>query len=157
MEQRATPSAADVLEGIRRRLRAQATSSTSGFNSAFSSAEPELISRLRLLLAGAQAAHNRVGQINPRPPGLGNEFIQFVKKFLRRMLAWYSRPIVEYQALTLEFLGHVAQILEQQQSELRSLEERIELLRAELTELRQQVRLWLETSVSQTDGSEGAS
>jgi hypothetical protein len=156
MEQGSTSSVANVLEGIRRRLQARVSRSSSVFDSGFSSGEEEPVSNLRLLLAGAQAAHSRVGQVNPRPPGFGNGLIQFMKRLLRRTLAWYSRPIVEHQALTLEFLGQVTQILEQQQSQLRSLEERIEILRAELADLRQQGQLPTETSVSQKGSSEGS-
>src|SRR5215472_7035877 len=39
----------------------------------------------------------RVGQVNPRNPGLLNSVAQFVKKVMRRSLTWYTRPLHYFQ------------------------------------------------------------
>jgi len=41
---------------------------------------------------------NAVGAINPRLPGWRNGLIQIVKRSLARVLAWYTRPLIELNA-----------------------------------------------------------
>jgi len=36
---------------------------------------------------------NQVGQLNPRNPGFHNAIIQFLKRGLRRLFSWYTRPL----------------------------------------------------------------
>jgi ABC-type transporter Mla subunit MlaD len=95
---------------------------------------------LRQLVAEAQAAQGRVGVVNPRLPGLHNDLIQLVKKLMRRMLSWYTRPLLDYHAATTQFLAEAAQMLERQQTQLRGLEEVLATLTADLAELRKQLQ-----------------
>jgi 2-polyprenyl-3-methyl-5-hydroxy-6-metoxy-1,4-benzoquinol methylase len=54
--------------------------------------------RLQAELAAVHALHAAVGEINPRPPGLHNEAIQFAKRAIRRVLTWYTRPLHAFHA-----------------------------------------------------------
>lgn len=101
-QQDATPSGAEILEKIRARLRRQARSSplTPGAGSPPTGVPSVDRAVLRQLVAEAQAAQRRVGVVNPRLPGLHNDLIQLVKKLMRRMLSWYTRPLVDYHAPT---------------------------------------------------------
>jgi hypothetical protein len=126
-----------VLEKIRSRLSQQGPTSqpaepgsaASAFSSPAAAANTTVV--LHQLLAAVQAAHAQVGLINPRPAGLHNQLIQLVKKVLRRLLTWYTRPLIQYQALNIQFLNQATQIIERQQAQLRWLQEELEALRAE--------------------------
>jgi O-antigen chain-terminating methyltransferase len=54
----------------------------------------------------------QVGQINPRPPGVVNGCIQFVKKVMRRSLTWYTRPLHYFQGGVVRALDQIAAILD---------------------------------------------
>lgn len=119
-----TPTAAEVLARVRERLQRQGAAVPASHSSAATQGGPSDVAVLRQLLGAVQAAHSQVGVVNPRPPGLVSGLIQGVKRVLRRMLAWYTRPMVEYQSLTNQFLAEATRLLEQQQAQLRGLEER---------------------------------
>ena len=138
----ATSSVAEVLGRIRDRLRCQARSTalTSDRGVQAAGAASADMAVLRQLVAEAQAAQRRVGVINPRPSGLHNDLIQYVKKLMRRALGWYTRPLVDYQAATTQFLAEAAQLLERQQTQLRGLEEVLVALSADLAELRERLQ-----------------
>ena len=53
----------------------------------------------------------RVGQINPRNPGLHNRAIQFVKKVMRRSLTWYTRPLHYFQGGAIRALQRITGVL----------------------------------------------
>lgn len=53
---------------------------------------------LRRAAASLERLRKAVGAINPRPPGWRNGLIQFAKKSLGRSLAWYTRPLQEFNA-----------------------------------------------------------
>lgn len=150
-KQDATPSVAEILERIRDRLRRQARSvpSTPAPGSQPAGAPSADFAVLRQLVAEAEAAQRRVGVVNPRLPGLHNDLIQLVKKLMRRMLSWYTRPLADYHAATTQFLVEAAQMLERQQTQLRGLEEVLATLTADLAELRKQLQ-------SRLDGIERA-
>lgn len=95
-----------------------------------------------------------MGVVNPRPPGLHNDLIQLIKRLMRRMLSWYMRPLVDYQAATTQFLAGAAQILERQQTQLRGLEEVLAALTADLAELRKQLHSRRDGIVGEREKSE---
>jgi len=146
MKEGATESVAEVLGKIRGKLGAQIRADLDSGKMAAQrdAAAARNASALRPLLAPIQAAQEGVGVVNPRPPGFHNDLIQLVKKGLRRMLSWYIRPIVEYQARTSEFLSLATQILERQQAELRELGERVGALTADLNFLCEQLQMKLD-------------
>lgn len=97
------------------------------------------LSRIRNELAATHDLCNRVGEINPRPPGPINSAIQLVKRIIRRMLSWYSRPIAALQGNVTRILEETAQVLEQTGIYLQELHEqnqevvqRLEALQAHL-------------------------
>ena len=53
---------------------------------------------LRHATASLVRLGSAVGLINPRPPGWHNELIQCAKKLVHRLLAWYTRPLQEFNA-----------------------------------------------------------
>jgi hypothetical protein len=54
------------------------------------------LAELRRAAAGLEGLRKAVGRANPRPPGWHNDLIQLVKKLLARSLAWYTRPLHEF-------------------------------------------------------------
>lgn len=63
----------------------------------------------------------RVGQINPRNPGLHNYAIQFVKKAMRRSLTWYTRPLHYFQGGAIRALERITGILQSHDQSLQSI------------------------------------
>jgi hypothetical protein len=53
---------------------------------------------LRRIAAELAGLSDAVGVVNPRPPGWRNRPIQLGKKMLARALAWYIRPVREFDA-----------------------------------------------------------
>jgi O-antigen chain-terminating methyltransferase len=53
----------------------------------------------------------RVGQLNPRNPGIINGWIQFLKKVMRRSLSWYTRPIHYFQGGAVRSLQQTEKVL----------------------------------------------
>jgi Flp pilus assembly CpaE family ATPase len=87
-----------------------------------------------------QIAHRQVGVVNPRHPGPINSLIQVFKKSLRRVLTWYTRSIVEFQAATIRFLAETVEILGRDQTRLANIEKKIDILTAEVAGLRRQIQ-----------------
>jgi predicted SAM-dependent methyltransferase len=56
--------------------------------------------------------HGAVGSLNPRPPGIHNQLIQFAKKLMRRALSWYTRPLHQFQAAVTRTLNDIAMAIE---------------------------------------------
>lgn len=83
-------------------------------------------SKLRLKLQDATYALNNVGALNPRPEGWRNDILQFVKKCVRRSLAWLLRPIQQFDSAVMETLEETHQILADFQTEMRSIVARVE-------------------------------
>ena len=96
-----------------RRVDTAITSPTTGARSSASTSVVLDFSTIRRELASAQSLWNRVGEMNPRPPGLLNGAVQLVKRLIRRLLSWYTRPIVEFQGSVTRALEETAGLLEQ--------------------------------------------
>ena len=79
------------------------------------------VARLRAETDSALLAHRQVGQLNPRPPGLHNRALQFVKKAMKRSLTWYTRPIHLFQGAVIRALQQVTAILQNHEDVLRRL------------------------------------
>lgn len=133
---------AEVLERIRARVRTKVeTDHHAGDGVAQSTESPSAkVGALHQQLYAILNAHQQVGVVNPRHAGLISGLIQTFKKSLRRILTWYTRPIVDFQAHTIQFLGETAEILGREQSRLAGLEKKIESLTTDLADLRQQVQ-----------------
>jgi|GEM_PF-511783 len=131
-------SVAEVLQRIRTRL-ARQIETERNLNSGDQHPAPSSqanIEHLRELLGEVQALHGQVGVLNPRHPGIFNDLIQQFKKALLRILRWYSRPIVRYEAVNIQYLGEVIQILERQEAQLKSLGGRLGLAADDFADLR---------------------
>jgi hypothetical protein len=94
---------------------------------------------LSQLLNYIVSAHKRVGTVNPRTPGLTSLPIQAFKKFLSRLLAWHTRPIVEFQDATIQHLQKTAEILTAREARIAELEKKVGSLSDSLTSLRRQM------------------
>jgi len=147
---------AEVLGRIRARLQMKVEADLRpGDRVAPSSGSPSgNVESLHGLLASILSAHRQVGVINPRRPGLINSLIQTFKRSLRRVLTWYTRPIAEFQATTIQFLNETAEILGRDQSQLARLEGKIEILTTELAGLRRQIQARPDLIVRDPDKSE---
>lgn len=98
---------AAVIEEIRSRVRAQHPSGTVVGEVAL----PDLLPLLHARDA-AEAKVASIGTVNPRPPGLVNSTVQFIKRMVSRALDWHVREQVEFNRAmtscvqaTLEALG----------------------------------------------------
>jgi len=127
-----------VLEEIRARLQRETAGVLQKPERSSPAAPSEALDLRGLhdLLAALQTAQHQLGSINPRPPGFVNNLLQSLKRGIRKLIAWYLRPVAQYQSVATQFLTEAIRILEQQQNQLRSLEEKIEALRTELDQLR---------------------
>src|SRR5450631_2636292 len=67
----------------------------------------------------------RVGQINPRNPGLHNAAIQFVKKIMRRSLGWYTRPLHYFQGGVVRALQRIESVLQSHEESFQSVSARL--------------------------------
>jgi hypothetical protein len=90
------------------------------------------LNRLRLNLLNVNSALGDVGALNPRPAGLVNDLLQFIKKCIRRALGWLLRPIRQFDSAAMESLDEATHILEDFQTELRSIVGRLEAMEASL-------------------------
>jgi hypothetical protein len=129
------PDVADVLKRIREQLGVHARKEFASKSSASVAPRPsptDLIPALRQLLADMQVASYQIGQLNPRHPGVLNWFVQGAKRLLQRVLGWYTRPIVETQAIHIRFLAEATKLLEYQDAQIRSLQEVRALLQAQI-------------------------
>ena len=68
--------------------------------------------RLRRAVAAVEGLKNAVGTINPRPPGWHNALAQHIKRWLARGLAWYTRPVREFNASVSQTLEQIVSALE---------------------------------------------
>ena len=129
---------AEVLDKIRTRLARQIET---GPKASLEDHQPASsnqanIEHLRDLLNEVQALHGQVGVLNPRRSGIFNDLIQQFKKGILRILRWYSRPIVRYEAVNIQFLGEIIQILERQEAQVKSLGGKVGLAADDLADLR---------------------
>jgi hypothetical protein len=133
---------ADVFGRIRARLRTkmEADLRNEGPVPQTSDSPSKNTGILHELLVSIQNAHRQVGEVNPRHPGPINSLIQVFKKSLRRVLTWYTRSIVEFQAATIRFLAETVEILGRDQTRLANIEKKIDILTAEVAGLRRQIQ-----------------
>ncbi len=74
-------------------------------------------------IAAALTAHSQVGQLDPPLPGLQHGTVYFLRKLMRRSLAWYTRPIHLFQGAVIRNMQAVAKELQAIRSELQRLDE----------------------------------
>jgi hypothetical protein len=67
---------------------------------------------LRRAVAALEGPRNAVGTVNPRPPGWHNDLIQLAKKSAVRMLAWYTQPSREFDAIVSRSLDEIVWALD---------------------------------------------
>jgi len=67
---------------------------------------------------------NKVGAINPRPPGWHNGLIQLVKRLLARLLSWYTRPLGEFNAPMSQSLEEIVYVVDHLSMNMVALERR---------------------------------
>lgn len=67
---------------------------------------------LRRALAAVENRRREVGVVNPRPPGVHNRFLQFVKRSLVRSLGFYTRPLQDFDASLTQTLTEIYSALE---------------------------------------------
>ncbi len=70
---------------------------------------------------------SQVGTVNPRPSGWHNTLIQFPKKILTRLLAWYTRPVRHFETSASQTLKEIICALESFSANMIALERRIAL------------------------------
>ena len=99
---------------------------------------PYDLEELRRALAVVEGSRKAVGIINPRPPGWRNDLIQFVKKSFARSLAWYTRPLNEFNASVSRSLAEIFCALGHLSANMLALDER--LAHEQLALLHEQVR-----------------
>jgi hypothetical protein len=76
---------------------------------------------LRDAVAAVSAGWNQIGAVNPRPPGLGNDLVQLLKRLAQRGMAWYTRPLREFGEWVTRSLNETERACEDAQINLRSL------------------------------------
>jgi hypothetical protein len=69
-------------------------------------------SELRHALAVVENCRQAVGVVNPRPAGLHNRLLQWVKKSVARSLGWYTRPLQDLNAALARSLTEMYSALE---------------------------------------------
>jgi len=76
------------------------------------------LAELRVELQSCLSALEKFGEVNPRPPGFLNDRIQSGKRFLRRTLIWYMRPLRIFHGTVVHTLQQMLAALEKQQEML---------------------------------------
>jgi 2-polyprenyl-3-methyl-5-hydroxy-6-metoxy-1,4-benzoquinol methylase len=79
------------------------------------------LTQLRGEIDTALEGTRRVGQINPRNPGLHNDAIQFAKKVMRRSLTWYTRPLHYFQGGVIRALQRITGVLQSHEHSLQKI------------------------------------
>ena len=94
------------------------------------------LTQLRGEIDTALEGTRRVGQINPRNPGLHNQVIQFMKKVMRRSLTWYTRPLHYFQGGAIRALQRITGMLQSHDQSLQKISQELTLIdqNAELNE-----------------------
>lgn len=75
---------------------------------------------LRFEIETALDGTRQSAQINPRNSGLHNAAIQFMKKVMRRSLAWYTRPLHYFQGGVVRALQHIVALLQGHEDSLQT-------------------------------------
>jgi SAM-dependent methyltransferase len=87
---------------------------------------------LRIEIDGALAGHKLVGQVNPRPPGIHNQAVQFAKRAMLRTLTWYTRPLHYFQGSVIRAFQQILTALDSQDHALQMVKEELSVQRAAL-------------------------
>jgi SAM-dependent methyltransferase len=94
-----------------------------------------------------------IGSVNPRPPGLANQFVQGVKRLVARMLDWHVREQVEFNRSTilcvetlLEALNECNRLMALQHVTHRRLGQQIERLQQDHRDLVSHSNSWHEAA-----------
>ncbi len=77
---------------------------------------------LRRRAAGLKDLRSAIGVVNPRLPGWYNDLIQATKKMLARFLAWYTRPLLEFDTSVSRTLEEVVLAVDHLTSTLTALD-----------------------------------
>jgi hypothetical protein len=80
---------------------------------------------LRRTVAAIEDLRKAVGTVNPRPPGWHNNLIQLIKKLLARLLAWYMRPVQEFNAAVSRSLEEIFYAVDHLSTNIYALEGRL--------------------------------
>ena len=116
-----------LLESIRQKLTPDhppnQTTLESTARVAASSAE---VTRIQAELETALIAHRQFGQLQPPLSGVHHSAIRLVKKIMRRSLAWYTRPLHQFQSAILRSLQHVSTALRNQDDGLRTIQAKLD-------------------------------
>lgn len=112
----------EILRRMHERVRAQKVNDqdrTNAWSLAYADGDADFdFAMLHRQLDLVHELHAAVGTINERRPGVGNSIIQFVKKLLRRLLTWYTRPLHEFHAAVTIALQQQLRVLEMLHTEL---------------------------------------
>jgi O-antigen chain-terminating methyltransferase len=133
---------AAILHEIRDRVRARYPE---GEARGLGVALPDLLPVLHARDA-AQSKVAAIGTVNPRPPGLANNIVQFVKQSIARSLNWFVRDQVEFNRASLVALETTLEALNEVNRTFVAVGARIDelgALRAEAVELRDMRAHWI--------------
>ncbi len=124
----AQPSVQEVLAKIRERVGARVprpSPSKAERPEATAAPQPAYfdLGDLKRSLHDCDQLYGAVGSLNPRNPGLHNQFIQFVKKVMRRSLSWYTRPLHQFHAAVTRTLIETTKALDNAQVNIIQLRE----------------------------------
>jgi 2-polyprenyl-3-methyl-5-hydroxy-6-metoxy-1,4-benzoquinol methylase len=101
------------------------------------------LGRLRQHVEIVYQLQSAVGTLNPRPPGLVNQVIQRLKKFMSRALSWYTRPLHQFQGAVARAFDEDLQALESLQNQALAAselnEQRFDGIRNHLASLHEQI------------------
>lgn len=81
-------------------------------------------------LMAVHALAGAVSEINPRPPGLSNQAIQFMKRVIRRTLTWYTRPLHQFHAAVARALQEQARVVDHLADQMEQQKDAIDRLSA---------------------------
>lgn len=133
----------EILARIRKHLQTTTRLSPSREDSRTSSREERTSQHshnselLEQHLAACDALSHSVGTINLRPPGISNSLIQFVKRILRRLLTWYTRPLHEFHDAVTQALAQVSSEITFLCAQVRQVKERLSLAERAVRQLGQ--------------------
>jgi SAM-dependent methyltransferase len=117
----------DIIERIRKKARLRAQAANPDERSAMHSS-PYHLNALPARSASASHLADQIGEINPRRPGLLNDLAQKLKRALRRMLSWYTRPLRAFDDSVIGALAETAQSIESLQENLAAVARDVEAL-----------------------------
>lgn len=131
---------AAIVREIRERVRARYPEGGQAGEVAFALADLMPVLHARDAAEGKVAA---IGTVNPRPPGLFNDAVQFVKRLVARALDWHVREQVEFNRAVITSLDAILEALNEHNRTfarlgelLREMRRHADALQAEAAELK---------------------